>query len=59
MLSLKNVHKTFASKKIIDNFSVSFCKGNTYSIIGPNGAGKTTLIILFLELPLAIVGKYS
>lgn len=44
IVELVNVHKQFDTKKVIDNFSYSFRKGERIAIVGPNGAGKSTLL---------------
>lgn len=43
MIELKNVSKSFGSKKVLNNINLVFEKGNVYGIVGENGAGKTTL----------------
>lgn len=42
-LFLKNITKTFHTKKAITNFSLTL-KPGIYSLLGQNGAGKTTLM---------------
>lgn len=49
MLKLKNVSKTYVSKKnvstkALNNVNVQFNKGEFVSIFGPSGSGKTTLL---------------
>ncbi|CAG8646154.1 12018_t:CDS:2, partial [Ambispora gerdemannii] len=39
-----------SQKKILDNFSFSFQKGQKYAIIGANGIGKSTLFKLMIKL---------
>jgi len=43
MLELKNLNYTIDNKKIVNDVSYSFEKGNIYIITGPNGGGKTSL----------------
>lgn len=43
MLIIENVSKSFGSKKVLKNISITFEKGKVYGIVGENGSGKTTL----------------
>lgn len=43
MLELKNNSYSIDNKKIIDDISYTFEKGNIYILTGPNGGGKTSL----------------
>ena len=48
-LELKNISKSFVSKKKIDvlkKLSCNFQKGKVYSLMGPSGSGKSTLLNL-------------
>jgi len=38
------------AKRVVDNFSSTFTKGNMYAVVGANGAGKSTLISLMMGL---------
>ena len=49
-LVLKNVSKTFASKKAVDNISLTIEKPGVYGLLGTNGAGKTTTIRMILGI---------
>src|SRR5579885_1829988 len=44
LLELQNLKKYFATKKAVDDISLSIEKGSIFGLLGPNGAGKTTLI---------------
>ena len=44
MLRIKNLTKTFGSKKAVDNLSLHIERGQIYGFIGHNGAGKTTTL---------------
>ncbi len=44
MLELINVNSGYNNKKVLNNISLKFEKGNFYSIVGLNGSGKTTLL---------------
>ncbi len=50
VLEVKNLHKSFGSKKILEDVSFSLKEGEILGFIGPNGAGKTTTIKLILGL---------
>ena len=49
-LVLKDVSKSFAGKKAVDNISFSLTKPGVYGLLGTNGAGKTTTIRMLLEI---------
>jgi len=49
-LKLKNVSKTFAGKKVVDNVSLELKKPGVYGLLGTNGAGKTTTIRMLLGI---------
>lgn len=44
ILELKNVSKSFGDKKILQNFSYLFSKGERIGIIGSNGVGKSSFL---------------
>lgn len=44
MLDIRNLHKSYGSKTIIDNWNYSFQNGKIYGLIGRNGIGKTTIL---------------
>ena len=43
VIELKNVHKAFGDRLLIEDLTFSFPPAGIVGIIGPNGAGKTTL----------------
>src|ERR1700722_12739672 len=53
MITLAKVSKSFGSRVLFDDVTITFNAGNRYGLTGPNGAGKTTLlkIIMGLEEP--------
>ena len=49
-LVLKNVSKSFGSKKAVKNISLTLEKPGVYGLLGTNGAGKTTTIRMLLGI---------
>ena len=49
-LVLKNVSKTFGTKKAVDNVSITIEKPGVFGLLGTNGAGKTTTIRMLLGI---------
>ena len=43
-VELENICKAYGERKLIDDFSYIFLKGDRVGFIGPNGCGKSTLI---------------
>ena len=43
-VELDHICKSYGGKKLIDDFSYNFLKGNRVGFIGPNGCGKSTLM---------------
>ena len=50
MIYVKQIEKSYGAKRVLDNVSAQFPKGQVTSLIGPNGAGKTTLLMLIARL---------
>lgn len=44
MINLKNIHKQFDTKKVLENINWEIPKASIYGLVGPNGAGKSTLL---------------
>ncbi|MBS9525580.1 ABC-F family ATP-binding cassette domain-containing protein [Litoribacter alkaliphilus] len=44
IIEIEGLNKSFGKKKILDDFSYTFKKGDKIGIVGPNGAGKTTFL---------------
>lgn len=50
MLELKNISKSFGSKKIFYQFNLTIEDGKVLSLVGPSGGGKTTLLRMLAGL---------
>ena len=50
VLSVKHLHKTFGTRKVIDDISFEIKRGEIFGFLGPNGSGKTTTIKMILGL---------
>jgi ABC-2 type transport system ATP-binding protein len=42
IVKIENLSKSFGSKPVLNNISLSVGEGDIFAIVGPNGAGKTT-----------------
>lgn len=49
ILELYNVSKEYEGRKMIDDFSYIFKKGEKIGIVGPNGVGKSTFLNILTE----------
>lgn len=47
-IEVKGLSKAYGDRKLIQNFTYIFLKGERIGIVGPNGCGKTTLLKLIL-----------
>lgn len=50
VIDVRNLSKSFGSKKVVDDVSLSVRRGEIYGFLGPNGSGKTTCIRLMCGL---------
>lgn len=50
MIEVRNLKKSFGSKVVLDDISVTFVKGKTNLVIGGSGSGKTVLIKCLVAL---------
>ena len=50
LLELKNVSKSYGSKKVLKNINLSIEEGKIVGLLGPNGSGKSTMIKLINDL---------
>lgn len=46
LVELKNLNKSYGTKKVLKNVNLNIEKGKIYGLLGPNGSGKTTIIKL-------------
>ncbi len=49
ILELYNICKSFDGRKLIDDFSYTFKRGEKIGIVGPNGIGKSTFLGIITE----------
>lgn len=50
MIEVKNVHKSYGQKKVLNGINFTIPKGQISSLIGVNGAGKTTILNHIMNL---------
>ena len=50
MISVKNVSKSFGSKKVLDGLDLDVPRGETVVIMGRSGTGKSVLLKLIAGL---------
>lgn len=50
LISCKSISKTYGSRELFQDITVSFFSGDCIGLIGPNGAGKSTLLNLIAKL---------
>ena len=56
-IELKNIHKQFDEKVILDDFSYQFENGQSYALTGMSGSGKTTAVNLLPRFVAATSGQ--
>lgn len=50
ILEVKNISKSFASLKAVNDVSFSIEAGDVLGLLGPNGAGKATTIRMIMNI---------
>lgn len=43
-IEVKNLCKSYADVKAVENINISICRGDVFGLLGANGAGKSTII---------------
>lgn len=56
-IDVRELTKSFAGRKVVDNFSIQVPRGQVWGFLGPNGSGKTTTIRLLCGLLLPDSGS--
>lgn len=54
-----NLHKSYMTKKALQNLTLNFQKGKIIGLLGPNGSGKTTLMKIIADLHKQSAGEIS
>lgn len=49
-IDVRDLHKSFGNKKVVNNVTIQVPKGKIYGFLGPNGSGKTTTIRMICGL---------
>ena len=57
ILEVKNIHKTYARREVVNDVSFSVSGGEIVGLLGPNGAGKTTCFYIACGLVRPNKGK--
>ncbi|MEG1535483.1 MAG: ATP-binding cassette domain-containing protein [Clostridia bacterium] len=57
MIELNNISKSYKSRKVLDNVSLSIADGEICGLMGINGAGKSTLMKIICNLAQADDGQ--
>ena len=57
VVEMHNVSKSFGTKKLIEDFSYKFKRGERVGIVGQNGMGKSTILRLFVGELMPDAGK--
>lgn len=57
VVSVKNISKSFQTKKVLDDVSFDINEGEIFGLLGSNGAGKSTLTNIILGLEKQSLGE--
>jgi ABC-2 type transport system ATP-binding protein len=49
-IDVRGLTKSFAGRRVVDNFALQVARGTIYGFLGPNGSGKTTTIRMLCGL---------
>jgi ABC-type multidrug transport system ATPase subunit len=58
-VSVSNLTKNYSQKAVVSDVTMSFSKGNVYTLLGHNGAGKSTLMKMMAGLVKPSFGRMS
>jgi len=58
-LEARNLQKSYGSRKVVQDVSLSVAKGEVVGLLGPNGAGKTTSFYMIVGLVRADDGQIT
>ena len=58
-LEARHLQKSYGSRKVVKDVSLSVAKGEVVGLLGPNGAGKTTSFYMIVGLVRADEGKIT
>lgn len=58
-VTLDGISKSFGTKTLFEDVSISFSAGNHYGLTGPNGAGKSTLLKIIMKRETATKGSVT
>ncbi len=50
LMELKNINLEINNKKILNNLSIDFTRGDIHAVVGPNGTGKATLASVIMRM---------
>ena len=59
MIELRNIHKAYGRRVIVENLSLSIPTGTVFGFLGQNGAGKTTTMKMIVGLAFADRGTIT
>jgi ATPase subunit of ABC transporter with duplicated ATPase domains len=59
MITLSKISKSFGSRTLFEDVTITFNAGNRYGLTGPNGAGKSTLLKIVMGMEEATSGTVS
>lgn len=59
MITLNKISKSFGSRALFSDVTVTFNEGCCYGLTGPNGAGKSTLLKILMGLEEATTGTIT
>lgn len=59
MITLNKISKSFGSRILFENVTITFNEGNRYGLTGPNGSGKSTLLKIVMKLEEATSGTVT